>query len=470
MKKLLLLIFAILIRVGTEAQDFSQFLSHLESLPEDQRQSVSDSFLAANPVSPLTEQDTLCHFLYKGEAGTLMLAGDATQWSPMHAFTRVQSTDFWYLSLVYEADARLDYKLVINGSNWILDSRNPYTCSGGFGPNSELRMPAFIPPDEIQYQATVAHGTLRDTVFASIHLSNSRKIWIYTPHESYGDKPLPVVYVHDGDGFLALASMRNVLDNLMAAGRIQPLIAVFVPPVDRTDEYAGAKQAAFTKFMTEELVPYIDHRYNTMPHPWGRANLGASNGGNIALWLCVSHPEMFGLAAAMSSNVEPNIRQQVEQGVVPSVKFYLDLGTYDIPILIDRVRSFRDLLQASEETLYYKEFHEGHSWGNWKAHIDDALIYLFGSIQGAGYLPAPGWDLKYNSMERRFDIGIPEGMKPPFRLSLLSLNGVSHGQAYYTGNETRIEYRHPPLPQGMYVLNLQNRTLSCSHKVLLGTL
>lgn len=392
--------------LSLSGQTFSSFLNYLSSLPAEQRQARVDSFMAVHTQTPLIENDTLCHLIYVGAAQQVQTAGDFTNWSSFLDFTRVEGTTLWYCTRSFESDSRLDYKLIINKNQWILDPNNPYTCAGGFGPNSELRMPAYVPPDEIQYSAVIPHGQLRDTTFYSQYLKNSRKIWVYTPAGYNPEKHNPVVYVHDGDGYLALAAMRNVLDNLIAWGQLQPLLAVFIPPVDRTDEYAGSKQAAFTDFMVKELVPWIDGRYSTLRHPWGRANLGASNGGNISLWLTVSHPEVFGLVAAMSSNVENNIKLKVQQGVTPPVKYYLDIGTYDIPILIERVGELRQLLESNNDVILFQQFHEGHSWGNWKAHIDDALIFLFGATGSSGknnkesfrcrYLPDTGqWMISF---------------------------------------------------------------------------
>ncbi len=42
------------------------------------------------------------------------------------------------------------------------------------------------------------------------------------------------------------------------------------------------------------------------------------------------------------------------------------LGTYDIPILISRVRQFKSLLMDNGSALKYQEFNEGHSWGTGK--------------------------------------------------------------------------------------------------------
>ena len=40
-------------------------------------------------------------------------------------------------------------------------------------------------------------------------------------------------------------------------------------------------------------------------------------------------------------------------------------------------RSLRDALESHQYNYAYAEFNEGHSWGNWRAHLDDLLIFLF---------------------------------------------------------------------------------------------
>ncbi len=459
--------FLTLSTVYAPAQGFAGFPEYLLSLPEAGRQARVDSFLGANPVSPLTTGDTICHFIYAGQAQSVLLAGDATQWAPGPALTKVDGTNFWHLTLSYEADARLDYKFVVNGSNWILDPRNPYTCAGGFGPNSELRMPAYVPPAEIVYMPGISHGQLWDTLFYSTNLNNTRKIWVYTPAGLNPAVPCPVIYVHDGDGYLYLAQIRNTLDYLIHQQVLQPLIAVFIPPVDRTDEYAGNKQAAFTRFVTEEVIPWVDRKYPTLAQPWGRGNLGASNGGNISLWLTVSRPDVFGRVAAMSSNVEPNITQAVQAGVTPAVKYYLDLGTYDIPILISRVRQFKSLLTDNGSALKYQEFNEGHSWGNWKAHVDDALIWLFGNAQGTGRVAPPGLQFRYGSQNRCFEVGVPCGFGPPYRVTLDNLSGKAIHAMDYPQVTTKLGFVHPPVQTGVYILCMHSGGKRSCRKVFI---
>jgi len=80
------------------------------------------------------------------------------------------------------------------------------------------------------------------------------------------------------------------------------------------------------------------------------------------------------------------------------LKFYLDIGTYDIAVLIPLVRNLRGILQTKGYPHRYQELHDGHSWGNWRMHIDDALEYFFPgpAVSVGGDEAAPG---------------LPEGMR-----------------------------------------------------------
>ncbi len=361
------------------ADSFEDFLDRLAAAPSTQRERLVDSLMHASGSFPLVENDTRVHFIYRGNASRVTIPGDANGWD-QNAFPmrRASSTDLWYRTQIFEADARLDYKFILNGQSWILDPLNPQQILGGYGPNSELRMPQYIPAPEIEYDPTILHGSLEDTTFFSNNLNNSRRISIYTPpgYANSGDK-YPLILFHDGLEYLSLAKANNVIDFLIAHRQIQPIIAVFVPPVNRTAEYAGELKQKFTAFIIDELVPYIDNHYRTKQDSSCRAMLGASNGGNIALWIGLHHPEVFGNITAQSSNVETSISTTLETGPKLDLKFYLDLGTYDISVLIPLVRNLKNILDDRGYEMQYHEFHEGHSWGNWRAHIDNALEMFF---------------------------------------------------------------------------------------------
>lgn len=363
------------------AQTFANFLSRVNSAPAPDRPAIVDSFMSAVPGFPYIEETNQVHFLYRGTANSASVAGDMNGWTPgTDNLSLIGGTDLWYFSHVFEVDARLDYKFVLNGSNWILDPRNPYTVTGGFGPNSELRMPEFVQPPEIENYPDVPVGAIRDTMFASSIMGNTRRVRVYTPEGySESDDRYPLLVVHDGLDFINLARCDRVLNYLIHYNLIEPMIAVFVPPVNREAEYAGNLQDEFGAFLTTELLPWVDSAYRTMADPVKRGNLGASNGGNIALWLGVTYPDEFGQVVAFSSNVQESISGALSQNPDLPLRFYIDIGTYDIAQLIPLVQNLQQILQNQDYPYQYHEWHDGHSWGNWRGHIDDALRFTYPS-------------------------------------------------------------------------------------------
>jgi enterochelin esterase-like enzyme len=385
MKKLIVPAIVFFLLQSLPAQTFQLFLIRVNAAPDSLKLAIVDSFMNAVPSFPYLEQDTLAYFLFRGNANQITVPGDANGWN-QNAFPMqlVSGTNLWYRTEVFEADARLDYKFVLNGTTWILDPLNPRTVSGGYGPNSELCMPDYLPAPEIEYYPNIDHGTIEDTMFYSINLSNTRQIRVYLPpqYTITGDS-FPVILFHDGSDYLTLGSARNVIDYLISEHRIEPIIALFVPPVDRNQEYAGSLKTPFTNFIVQEVFPWLDGKYRTRTYQASRAIIGASNGGNISLWLGLQHPDFFGNIGAQSSNVQDTIANGFRNGPFLNLKFYLDIGTYDISALIPLVENFQQILQNRGYPCQYQVYHEGHSWGNWRAHIDNALEMFFpGSATG----------------------------------------------------------------------------------------
>jgi enterochelin esterase family protein len=384
----ILLTILLFITQRTESQtasSFSGFIQHLSASDSSARTALVDSFMTAQAQKgfPVTE-DSVAHFVFRGSVGSSIIAtGDHTQWSSNNeAMTNVSGTDFYYRDRKFEPDARMDYKFIKDG-NWILDPLNKYTVTGGFGPNSELAMPMYAQPLEIQYDPTIPHGSVSSLIFTSNNTGNTRTIKIYLP-PNYDSSSLrySTIYVHDGPDYLSLGSMATVIDNLIAGKKIEPIIAVFVPPgADRASEYRLGTITQFTNLMVKELIPYVDSAYRTDPRPERRATMGSSDGGHIALYLAVNYSNFFGLVGGQSSTITDLFRTPIYNGPKVPVRFYLDVGTYDLSYqgatFLELNRGFRDLLISNGYTITYAEYHEGHSWGNWRAHIDDILKTFF---------------------------------------------------------------------------------------------
>ncbi len=448
---------------GAGAQNFQHFLDRINAMPLPERQAVADSFLTVCPAFPFIENDSVAQIIYTSPVTSVSMAGDATGWNPNQDLSLIPGTTFWYLTKIYEADARLDYKLVTGGSDWILDPRNPKTCVGGYGPNSELRMGANTQPPEVLYYPGIPHGTIKDTSFHSTILNNTRPMKIYLP-PSYpvAGVEYPVILFHDGPEYISLAAANNILDYLIAHQMMNPVIGVFVPAIDREAEYAGSKIDLFTSFVTTELMPFIDQRYKTSKNPLKRATIGASNGGNIALYLGVKKPDCFGRIAAQSSNVITSISSALENGPKLNLDFYIDIGTYDIDVLIPLVHNLAGILQTKGYTYFFREIHEGHSWGNWKEHLITPLMQFFPFTNGINE-NIPGNDIRLDQNrpnpfrgDTEILFTVPVGSR--VHLNLCDFSGRSL-QAIFSGtvNQSlnRVTFSNKNHPAGNYIFTLE---------------
>ena len=349
-------------------------------------------------------------FLWRGPARSVAVAGDMTGWRPTAALRRVDSTDVWLRVDRFPETARLDYKLVLDGSDWRLDPANPHQQWSGFGPNSELRMPAWTPSPWTDRQPDVPRGTLspaRTVERAGYPHPVTYRVWTPAGYDALDG--LATLYVTDGHEYAdpRLGALPTVLDNLIADGRIAPCIAVLIDPRSggtnrRQEQYV--QNEAFASLVAVDLVAAIDADYRTDARREARTILGTSLGGLFAVSLGLQHPDVFANLAPQSPAfwvsggalgwTGPTISERVASA--PSLPFRVAMTTGTIHDAEDGAREMRDALAARDVELTYVEVPEGHSWGNWRALLDDVLVALLPPI-GTGRPPdAPdmGFDLR----------------------------------------------------------------------------
>jgi len=365
---------------------FEQFINYVNSLSDSlAKVSVIDSFMnvARQQGIPFIE-DSTANFIYLGTPNSVAVPGDFNSWSiNSHYMTNLEQTNLWYFSEVFEMNARLDYKFVLNGSNWILDPENPNTVLGGFGPNSELAMPEYIQPWEIAYNPNINHGTQETKSILSTLLNGTYQLKIYLPpgYNPNSSTSYPSVYFQDGFEYLNLANAVNVIDNLIDSNKIAPLIAVFVKPNNRNSEYGGDLREEYQSFFIEELVPFIDSAYNTITESSSRLVMGPSLGGNISALISYNNADVFANCGIHSGALWVNNNEAINliiNGPVKDVKWSSIWGSYEGTIK-STMRMMRDELISKGYEFDWLELPEGHSWGLWRATIDRILKYFFPS-------------------------------------------------------------------------------------------
>jgi S-formylglutathione hydrolase FrmB len=135
-----------------------------------------------------------------------------------------------------------------------------------------------------------------------------RPLWVYVP-PGYDDRPearYPSVYVIQGyTGSVPMWSncspyrqpFPEAADQLFASGEAPPCIVVYV---DAWTAYGGSQfvdspgTGRYHTYLCEDIVPFVDGRYRTLPSSRHRGIQGKSSGGFGAMITPMLRPDLFG--------------------------------------------------------------------------------------------------------------------------------------------------------------------------------
>ena len=369
--------------------EFEDFISGLERTSDKTR--LIEEFLASHESFPIIENETLVHVVYHGRAGDIAIRGDMFDSGAEIPMQRVKGTNFYHHSFTLEADARVEYQLVRDLDEEILDPLNRERFKGEKSERSVLAMPQWIEPAHLQEPANINRGRLETLRFESKILEETRTIQIYLPAQYQRDSQLryPVLYINDGKEAVDLAKLPNTLDNLTGK-EIRPVIAVLVHAnhETRSAEYLAGLRNKYAQMVTQELVPYIDQNYRTLTGRQARAIMGTSEGGHVSIYTALKQPGIFGLVAGQSTSAMwsagVQLRNLVEESQKSRVLFYLDWGKYDERQAetgdTDRIKTNRALVSALRKEGYKVvavEANEGFGWGSWRNRTDRILKTFF---------------------------------------------------------------------------------------------
>jgi enterochelin esterase family protein len=225
----------------------------------------------------------------------------------------------------------------------------------------------------------------------------ARRVRVYTPpaYDTNRKSPYPLLVFFDGEQYFADIPLTTILDNLIAAKKIPPVIALLVDDSSGADRLADlANCQNFAKFVGDELIPWAQKNWNITHDPHRAIISGSSAGGLGAAYVALQRPDLFGNVLSQSgafwrsaeaSNDAPFewLTGQVKASPKKPVKFYLEVGAEEKqpsswrPVFIDANRRFRDALLAKGYTVSYTEVsgaqHEPKHWSN---QLPEGLLYL----------------------------------------------------------------------------------------------
>jgi len=375
--------------ISKSKSDFSRFIDRVDLAANSaSKAKLIDEFMKDHQQFPIIESENVVHFVYRGEANDISIQGDLLGARREEPLTRVAGTDFFYYTATLEPDARLSYRFVKDFEDTLIDSSNASDpVPSVWGNYSYLMMPKATMPRHLNPPRKSNLGRIDTVHFESKIFESSRPLDVYLPvGYDQSDAKYPVAYVHWGKQAQDWGKMKNTLDNILGE-TIRPVIAVFIPQLSqgRSRELSGDLKDNYQRMLIEELVPFVDQHYHTIPSAEGRATIGMGFGGIASLYSGFAHPEVFGKVASIGAVlfeddwIAPVMRPASET----PLQIYVDWGKYDwrSPLEAwDMAQSNRDFVALMQKKGYVfagGEVNDGRGWANYRNRTDSALAALF---------------------------------------------------------------------------------------------
>ena len=252
----------------------------------------------------------------------------------------------------------------------------------------------------------VPHGTVSKVWYDSPTAGFDRRLTIYTPagYETSGMR-YPVFYLLHGMGgdenaWSELGRATQILDNLIAQGKAEPMIVVmtngnialeaapgesslgYVPP---TFQLPKTMEGSF-EIHFPEVVKFVDKHYRTKANKKSRAIAGLSMGGFHSLHISKQYPDMFNYVGLFSAAIMPgkNVSSPVYEDMEEKLAlqfakkpalYWIAIGKTDF--LYKANVEYRKLLDEKGYPYEYFENEDGHIWKNWRIYLTEFVPKLF---------------------------------------------------------------------------------------------
>ena len=231
-----------------------------------------------------------------------------------------------------------------------------------------------------------ADGTLSpSTRISSAALGYDLQYRVYLPVGHESAKGLDVLFLTDGGGYIGRGKVPQVLDRLIDAKEIKPVVAVFVDAVAPDNPRLNRRNQQFfcngdyLRFYAEELIPVLEANYPIGRSRDKRTVMGLSFGAlNAACFGLRGHETFSGIVMQSPAN-HPVKELLPEYERTPQLPLRIFLSTGMKNDNTKANRHFRDILQEKGYPLKYVESREEHNWDNWRPLIDDVLLFLYGT-------------------------------------------------------------------------------------------
>lgn len=352
-------------------------------------------------------------FVYGGDIDTknVVLNGTIAKEQPAdNRLQRLLDTDIWYVTRRARHDLRGNYSFTVNDPALLDDDgdanerarrstrirKDPFNAKRNVN-GSILELAKAPPQPWIEKNAEAPPGTLHMENIHSVILNNDRRISVYRP-ASYDPQAAayPLAVIFDLDAYTTLVPTPTILNNMIHAGAIPPVVAVLVGNASGARNRELPCNDDFARFLAVELLPWVRQRHHVTSQPEKVVVAGSSFGGLAATYFAFKYPQLAGNVLSQSGSYwwspEGGAKQddpacekewltrQFALAPRQPIRFFLEAGLHE-SLLADN-RHFRTVLEAKGyDIVRYAEFNGGHDYFCWRGSLSDGLIALLGTAE-----------------------------------------------------------------------------------------
>jgi enterochelin esterase-like enzyme len=314
-------------------------------------------------------------------------------------FARVAATATWELDFPRPAVDRMEYQLQLRypgaGPVLVPDPANPLRASGPFGDTSVVEFPGYRPPAWLAGQggrpATAPPTTGLAVPSRVLGARVPVQLWRSHGSRARPGERLPLLVVHDGPEYARYAALLQFLDWATAGGRLPPMRAALLAPVDRNEHYSASP--AWSRALVSEVLPAIEALAPTPPGRRFLVGMGASLGALAVLAAARTAPASFGgLFLQSGSFFRPGVDDlerhfpryrricrfvddlAAGRGLGEPATAVLTCGTVEENLHGNRV--VHAALAAAGWQVTLAEHRDAHNWVAWRDTVDPWLLGL----------------------------------------------------------------------------------------------
>lgn len=261
----------------------------------------------------------------------------------------------------------------------------------GDGLTSVATLPDAGGDDWARRRPGVPRGTVAEHRVDSAALGAARRVWSHVPAGAGGGPPPAVLVLLDGDDWIGRLDGPALLDNLVAAGRLAPLVTLLPDAISPPSRVADLTPGApFLDFVADELLPWAHAALGAPLEPARTFVAGQSLGGLGALALALARPGRLAGVVVQSASLwwappgdergPADVCWAVERcarAALGGLRLHLEVGDHEW-VLLDHHRRLRDALARAGADVSYAEFAGGHEALCWRAGLVDALTGVVG--------------------------------------------------------------------------------------------